>query len=100
MNQKRLVVLLVFCFAVAFGVVHLESQKVRYARQIARLNNRMLELDYQRWQGQLKLAKLCSPAELRERSEKLALGIMAPSYIVRTSGESGEELAGRASGPR
>ena len=85
--------MLVFFFAMALGVVHLEAEKIRYAREIARLNGRILELDYQGWQAQARLAKLCSPAELRQRSERLALGTMAPESMVEAGGRSGEELA-------
>ena len=93
MNQRRVVVMLVFFFAVAFCLVHLEGEKIRYARQISRLNGQMLELDYQGWQARARLAKLCSPAQLRQRSESMPLGTMAPENVVEIGAQSGEQLA-------
>ena len=93
MNQRRVIAVLVFFFAVAFCIVHLEGQKIRHARQIARLNRQLLAFDYQGWQARASLAKLCSPAQLRQRSERMALGTMAPGITVEAGGRSGEELA-------
>ena len=93
MNQRRVVAMLVFFFAVAFCLVHLEGEKIRYARQISLVNGQMLELDYQGWQARARLAKLCSPAQLRQRAETMALGTMAPEAVVGTGAESGEQLA-------
>ena len=93
MNQRRVVAVLVFFFAVTFCIVHLEGQKIRHARQIARLNRQLLEFDYQSWQAKASLAKLCSPAQLRQRSERMALGTMPPESIVEMGSRSGEELA-------
>ncbi len=93
MNQRRVVAVLVFFFAVAFCIVHLEGEESRHARQIARLNRQLLELDYQGWQARAHLAKLCSPAQLRQRSETMALGTMAPGAVVEAGAGSGEELA-------
>ena len=93
MNQRRVIAVLVFFFAVAFCIVHLEGQKIRHAREISKLNAQMLEFDYQGWQAGAHLARLCSPAELRQRSETMALGTMAPGYVVEVGGGAGEELA-------
>ena len=93
MNQRRVVAVLVFFFAVAFCIVHLEGEKIRRARQMARLNGQMLEFDYQGWQAKACLARFCSPAQLRQRSERMALGTMAPGIMVEAGGRSGEELA-------
>ena len=93
MNQRRVVAVMVFFFAVAFCIVHLEGQKIHHARQIARLNRQLLALDYQGWQARACLARLCSPAQLRQRSERMALGTMAPGPVVETGGAKGEELA-------
>ncbi len=93
MNQRRVIAVLVFFFAVAFCIVHLEGEKIRHARQISRLNGQLLELDYQGWQARAHLAKLCSPAQLRQRSETMALGTMAPGAVVEAGAGSGEELA-------
>ena len=93
MNQRRVIAVLVFFFVVAFCIAHLEGEKIRHARQIARLNRQLLELDYQGWQAKACLAKLCSPAQLRQRSESMALGTMAPESVVEAEGRSGEELA-------
>ncbi len=95
MNQRRVVVVLVFFFAVAFCIVHLEGEKIRHARQISSLNGQILELDYQGWQARARLAKLCSPAQLRHRSETMALGTMAPERVIEAGAEGGEELAER-----
>ena len=93
MIQRRVIAVLVFFFAVAFCIVHLEGKKIRHARQIARLNRQLLELDYQGWQAEAYLAKLCSPAQLRQRSERMALGTMPPESLVELGSRSGEELA-------
>ena len=93
MIQRRVIALLVFFLAVGFCIVHLEGEKTRYVRQIAGLRGQLLEFDYQGWQAGAQLAKLCSPAELRERSEKMALGTMAPGPVVDVDGAKGEELA-------
>ena len=93
MNQRRVIAVLVFFFAVAFCIVHLEGEKIHHARQIVRLNRQMLEFDYQGWQAKACLAKLCSPAQLRQRSETMALGTMAPGAVVEAGAGSGEELA-------
>ena len=85
--------MLVFFFAVSFCIVHLEGEKIRYARQISQLNGQILEFDYQGWQSRARLAKLCSPAQLRQRSESMALGTMAPESLVEVGSESGEQLA-------
>ena len=95
MNQRRVIAVLVFFFAVAFCIVHLEGSKIRHARQIARLSGQMQELDYQGWAVQARLAGLCSPGQLRERSEKMALGTMAPESVVGVEGRSGADLAER-----
>ena len=95
MNQRRVVAVLVFFFAVAFCIVHLEGEKIRHARQIARLNRQLLEFDYQGWQAEAFLAKLCSPAQLGKRSERMALGTMAPGSIVEAGRGAGEELVTR-----
>ncbi len=97
MNQRRVIAVLVFFFAVAFCIVHLEGKKIRHAREISRLNAEMLEFDYQGWQASAQLAGLCSPAQLRQRSETMALRTMAPGYVVEAGGEDGEELAVDAS---
>jgi len=97
MNQRRVVAVLVFFFAVAFCIVHLEGEKIRHARQISLLNRQLLALDYQGWQSRAHLAKLCSPAQLRQRSERMALGTMPPESIVEAGSRSGEELAVDAS---
>ncbi len=97
MNQRRVIAVLVFFFAVAFCIVHLEGQKIRHARQIASLNGQMLEFDYQGWQAEACLARLCSPAQLRERSERMALGTMAPGAVAQAGGRAGEELVADAS---
>ena len=94
MNQRRVVAVLVFFFAVAFCIVHLEGEKIRRARQMARLNGQMLEFDYRGWQARAHLAKLCSPAQLRQRSASMALGTMAPAVMAQAGGGGGEELAG------
>ncbi len=93
MIQRRVIALLVFFFAVGFCIVHLEGEKIRHVREIAGLRGQLLEFDYQGWQAGARLAKLCSPAELRERSEKMALGTMAPGPVVEADGARGEELA-------
>ncbi len=95
MNQRRVVVVLVFFFAVAFCTVHLEGEKIRHAQQISSLNGQILELDYQGWQARARLAKLCSPAQLRQRSQTMALGTMAPERAIEAGAQSGEELAER-----
>ena len=95
MNQRRVVVVLVFFFAVAFCLVHLEGEKIRHARQISSLNGQILDLDYQGWQARARLAKLCSPAQLRQRSETMALGPMAKERVIEVGAEGGEELAER-----
>ena len=94
MNCRRAIVVLLFCFAVTMSIVHMEAMKVGYARRIAQLNQQMVELEYQQWAGQMQLARLCSPEQLRERSEKLALGTIAPAYAASAE-QSGGELAGR-----
>jgi hypothetical protein len=88
-------VVLVFFFVVAFCIVHLEGAKIRHAQQISSLNGQILELDYQGWQARARLAKLCSPAQLRQRSETMALGTMAPERVIEARAQSGEELAER-----
>src|SRR3990170_9143905 len=95
MTQKRLIVVLVFFFVVAFAVAHLEAQKIRYARRIAYLNNQVLQLSYQQWQAQASLARLCSPAELLQRTSGMALSTVAPTAIVAGEIQSGEALARR-----
>ena len=100
MNQRRVIAVLVFFFVVAFCIVHLEGSKIRHARQIARLNGQMQELDYQGWAVQARLAELCSPGQLRQRSETMALGTMPPENVVEAESRSGEELAAGASGLR
>ncbi len=100
MNQRRVIAVLVFFFAVGFCVVHLEGSKIRHARQIARLNEQMQELDYQGWAVQARMAELCSPGQLRERSATMALGTLAPESVVEAQGRSGEELAAGGSGLR
>ncbi len=100
MNQRRVIAVLLFFFVVAFCIVHLEGEKTRHARKIARLNGQMLAFDYQSWQARAELAKLCSPAELRERSERLALATRAPVAAAEAGMASGEELAATASGLR
>ena len=93
MSPKRAIVLAIFCFLIALSIVHLEAQKVGHARQIVRLNGRMMDLDYQHWQAQLKLAQLISPAQLRQRSEKLALGTIAPRDALQAVKQTSEQLA-------
>ena len=93
MNQRRVIAVLVFFFAVAFCIVHLEGEEIRHARQIARLNRQLLELDYQGWQAEAYLARLCSPAQLRQRSESMALGTMPPGAVAQAGAGCGEELA-------
>ena len=93
MNQRPVAAMLLFFFAVSFCLVHLEGKKIRYARQISVLNGQMLELDYQGWQTRARLAKLCSPAQLRQRSESMSLGTMAPEDVVEVGAQSGEQLA-------
>ncbi len=95
MNQRRVAVVLLFFFGVSFCLVHLEGEKIRHARQISSLNGQILELDYQGWQARARLAKLCSPAQLRQRSETMALGTMAPERVIEAGAEGGEELAER-----
>lgn len=96
MTQKRLIAVLVFFFAVACAVAHLETQKVRYARRIARLNRQIVQLSYQQWDSQTSLAKLCSPAELLQRTSGMALGTIPPRAIVPAPGVlTSEELAVR-----
>ena len=93
MNQRRVIAVLVFFFAVAFCIVHLQGRKIHHARQISRLNGQILELDYQGWQARAFLARLCSPAQLRQRSERMALGTMAPGAVAQAGAGGGEELA-------
>ena len=92
MIQRRVIALLVFFFAVGFCIVHLEGEKTRHVRKIAEFRGQLLEFDYQRWQVGARMARLCSPAELRERSEKMALGTMAPGPAVETEIAKGDEL--------
>ena len=95
MTQKRLMAALAFLFVVAFTVAHLEAQKIRYARRIAYLNSQVLQLSYQQWQAQASLARLCSPAELLQRTSGMALSTIAPTAIVAGEVQSGKELAHR-----
>ena len=92
--------MLVFFFVVSFCIVHLEGSKIRHARQISRLNGQMRELDYQGWAVQARLARLCSPEQLRQRSGTMALGTLAPESVVEARGQSGERLAAGVSGLR
>ena len=94
MTPKRLIAVLLFFFAVAFAVAHLETQKVRYAGRIARLNRQIVQISYQQWDAQASLAKLCSPAELLQRTSGMALGTIPPRAIVPAEGlGAAEELA-------
>ena len=95
MIQRRVIALLVFFFVVGFCIVHLEGEKTRYVRQIAEYRGHLLEFDYQGWQAGAQMAELCSPAELRKRSETMALGTMAPGPMVEAEGE---ELAAGLTG--
>ena len=78
MTHKRLIVILLFFFVMAFAVTHLQAQKVRSQRRIANLNRRLVQLRHEHKQSQLRLAGLCSPAELLERTSGMALGTVAP----------------------
>ena len=93
MNQRRVAAVLLFFFGVSFCLVHLEGKKIRYARQISVLNGQLLELDYQQWQARARLAKLCSPAHLRQRSASMPLETIAPKDVVDPGVESSEQLA-------
>ena len=94
MNQRRLVAVLIFLFAIAFVLVHLEGKKVRLAREICGLNGRVVQLSYERWEARARLAELCSPAQLQDRSERMALGTVAPATLIRLESDGGEVLAG------
>ena len=94
MTPKRLIAVLLFFFVTALAVAHLQAQKVRYARRIAYLNHRVLQLNYHQWDEQAQLAKLCSPAALLERTSQMALGTVAPNPILAADGTAaGGELA-------
>ena len=86
MTQKRLIAVLFFFFVTGLAVAHLEAQKVRCARRIAYLNRQALQLSYQQWHAQARLARLCSPAELLDRTSQMALGTVAPNAILTAEG--------------
>lgn len=93
MSQRRLVAVLLFLFTIAFVVVHLEGIKVRLAREICGLNGRIVQLSYERWESRARLAELCSPGQLQARSERMALGTVAPATLIRLEAVGGEVLA-------
>ena len=94
MTPKRLIAVLLFFFVTALAVAHLEAQKVRSARRIACLNRQVLQLSYQQWHEQARLAKLCGPAELLQRTSQMALGTVAPNAILAADAAApGTELA-------
>ena len=94
MTPKRLIAVLFFFFVTAFIVTHLQAQKVRSARHIAHLNRRLLQLSYQQWDEQARLARLCGPAELIQRTSQMALGTVAPNAILAADAAApGTELA-------
>ena len=94
MTQKRLIAVLLFFFVTALAVTHLEAQKVRCARRISHLNRRVLQLSYQQWDEQARLARLCGPAELIQRTSQMALGTVAPNAILAADAAApGTELA-------
>ncbi|NIA07673.1 MAG: hypothetical protein GWP14_08600 [Actinobacteria bacterium] len=94
MTQKRLIAVLLFFFVTAFAVAHLEARKVRSAGRIAHLNRRVLQLSYQQWDAQARLARLCGPAELLQRTSRMALGTVAPNTILAADATTaGTELA-------
>lgn len=96
MMQKRLIAVILFFFVLAFTVVHLQAQKIRYARRIAQLNTQLVQLNYQQTQAQLRLAELSSPAELLERTSAMALGTVAPNPTpVADSSQFSQDLAVR-----
>ncbi len=93
MNQRRLIAVLIFLFTIAFVLVHLEGKKVRLAREVCGLNSRVVQLSYDRWETRARLAELCSPAQLQDRSERMALGTVAPATLIRLESDGGEVLA-------
>lgn len=94
MSFGRAIALLLFVFGVSLLLVDLQVQKVRERREIVQLEERLRQLNYQRWQNQAGLAQLCSPGELEERSNRMALGTIPPK-VVGLRDEGGERLAGR-----
>jgi len=94
MTPNRLIAVLLFFFVTALAVTHLQAQKVRSARRIAHLNRRVLQLSYQQWDEQARLARLCGPPELIQRTSRMALGTVAPNAIIAADAAApGTELA-------
>ena len=93
MTHKRLIAVLTFFFVMAFAVAHFQARKVRSARRIARINRQLVQLSHEHRQSQLLLARLCSPAELLERTSGMAVGTVAPYPIAPAEAGAGQQLA-------
>ena len=93
MTHKRLITVLLFFFVMAFAVAHMEAQKVRSERRIASLNRRLVQLSHEHKESQLRLASLCAPAELLDRTSEMALGTVAPYPIAPAQAWASQELA-------
>lgn len=77
MQGTRLVALMLLLGGLALATVALRAEQARVAATTLRLESRWVELRRERWSVHAHLARLRTPAQLRERAELFKVGPVA-----------------------